>query len=59
MIRRSFIERIVSMFIPFYNALVRPYLECVLQACAPILVADADCLEQIQRVVTRLVKGIR
>ncbi len=28
-----------------------------MQTCLPILVADADCLEQIQRLVTGLVKG--
>ncbi len=28
-----------------------------MQACSPNLVADADCLEQIQRLATRLVKN--
>ncbi len=30
-----------------------------MQACSPNLVADADCLEQIQRLATRLVNGFR
>ncbi len=30
-----------------------------MQACSPNHGADADCLEQIQRLVTRLVKGFR
>ncbi len=30
-----------------------------MQACLPILVTDADCLEQIQRLATGLVIGFR
>ncbi len=30
-----------------------------MQACSPNRVADADCLEEIQRLATRLVKGLR
>ncbi len=39
--------------------LVRPHLEYAAQACSPNLVADADCLEQIQWLATRFVKGFR
>ncbi len=49
----------MSAFAPLYNTLVRPHLEYAMQACSPNLVADADCLEQIQRLATRLVKGFR
>ncbi len=42
-----------------YNTLVSPHLEYAMQACSPNLVAGADCLEQIQRRGTRLVKGFR
>ncbi len=47
------------MFAVLYNTLVRPHLEYAMQACSPNLVADADCLEQIQRLAMRLVKGFR
>ncbi len=59
MIRRSFAELSVSAFTALYNTLVRPHLEYAMQACSPNLVADADCLEQIQRLAPRLVKGFR
>ncbi len=44
-------------FAALYNTLVRPHLEYAMQACTPNLIADADCLEQIQRLATMLVKG--
>ncbi len=59
MIRRSFAELSVSAFAPLYNTLVWPHLEYAMQACSPNLVADADYLEQIPRLATRLVKGFR
>ncbi len=61
MIRRYFTE--ISMFAltphPLHKTLVQPYLEYAMQACSPNLVADVDCLEQIQRLTTRLVKSFR
>ncbi len=59
MIRRSFAELSVSAFAALYNTLVWPNLEFAMQACSPNLVADADCLEQIQQLATRLVNGFR
>ncbi len=59
MIRRSFGELSVSAFAAFYDTLVRPNLECAMQACRPGPIADADFLEQIQLLATRLVKGFR
>ncbi len=58
-IRRSFAELTVSAFAPspFYKTLGRPHLEYALQACSLNLFADADCLGQIQRLATRLIKG--
>ncbi len=49
----------LSTFAPLYNTLVRPHFEYAMQACSPNLVAGADCLERIQRLATRLVKGFR
>ncbi len=61
---RSIFSAINALFppIPFaalYNMLVRPNLEYAMQACWPNLAADADRLEQTQRLATRLVKGFR
>ncbi len=56
---RTFAELSVSVFAPLYNTLVRSHREYITQACSLHLVADADCLEQIVRLVMRLVKGSR
>ncbi len=53
----SFVELSVPAFAPIYNTLARPHFEHAMQVCSPNLAADADCLEQIQRLATRLVKG--
>ncbi len=50
-------ELSVSTFAPFYNTLVRPHLEYAIHT--PNRVADADCLGQIPRRRTRLVKCLR
>ncbi len=42
-----------------YSTLVGPHLEYAIQTCSPNLVADADSLEQIQWLATRLVKVFR
>ncbi len=47
----------MTAFAPLYNTLVQPHLEHAMMACSAKLVADADCLEQIQRFVMRLVIG--
>ncbi len=49
MMKRSFAELSLSAFAAHYNTLVRPHLEFAMQACSLNFVADADCLEQIQR----------
>ncbi len=59
MIWRSFAELSASTFAALYNTLVRPHLQYAMQSCSPNLDADADCLEQIQRLATRFVKGFR
>ncbi len=59
MIRRSFAEISVFAFAALYNTLVRPHLEYAMEACSPNFIADADCLEQIQRLATRFIMGSR
>ncbi len=59
MIRRSFQDLLKSAFIPLNGALMRPHLEYGMPACSPNLVTDINHLEQIQRLATRLVTGMR
>ncbi len=47
----------MSAFTPFYNTLVGLHPEYVMWTCSPNPIADAECLEQCQRLVTMLVKG--
>ncbi len=47
----------VSAFAHLYYTLVWSHFENALQAGSPNLINDADCLEQIQQLATRLVKG--
>ncbi len=56
---RSFAELSVSAFAILCNTLDRPHLGYAMQACSPNFVADADCLERIQRLGTRFGKGFR
>ncbi len=47
------------MFTPLYCALLRPHLEYAMEANAPTLRADIKQFERVQRLATRLVRGIR
>ncbi len=59
MVRRSFCELSKTAFTPLYCALVRPHLECEMEANGPTLRADINQLERVQRLATRLVRGLR
>ncbi len=59
MIRLSLQDLLKLAFIPLYEALVRPHLECGMLACSPNLVTDINHLERIQRLVTTFVTGMR
>ncbi len=58
MIRRSFRDLSKSAFIALNGSLVHPHLEYGMPACSPILEADINHLERIQRLAPRLVTGI-
>ncbi len=59
MVRRSFCELSKAAFLPLDCAIVRPYLEYAMEANAPTLRADINQLERVQRLATRLVRGLR
>ncbi len=48
-IKRSFTSLTKEIFVPLYNALVRPHLEYAIQANCPYLKKDINHLERIQR----------
>ncbi len=59
MARRSFCELSETAFITLYCAIVRSHLEYAMEANAPTLRADINQLERVQRLATRLVRGLR
>jgi len=59
MVKRHFKELDKEDFMVIYKAYIRPHLEYCVQAWSPHLIKDKDCLEQIQRWATRLVKGLK
>ncbi len=58
-LRRGFAVLTPEIFRPLYLALVRPILEYGQQASSPYLQRDIALMERIQRLATRMVKGIR
>ncbi len=59
MVRRSFCELSKTAFTSLYCALARPHLEYAMEANAPTLRVDINQLERVQRLATRLVRGLR
>ncbi len=59
MVRRPFYELSKTAFIPLYCAVVGPYLEYAMEAGAPTPRADINQLDRVQRLATRLVRGLR
>ncbi len=59
MVRRSFCELSKTAFIPLYRAIMQPRLEYAMEANAPTLRADINQLERVQRLVKRLMRGLR
>ena len=59
MIRRNITYKENSLIIPLYKAIVRPHLECCIQAWSPCPRKDIYMLEKIQRRATKLIPGQR
>jgi len=59
MVKRHFRELEKDDFMVIYKSYIRPHLVYCVQAWSPHLVKDKDCLEQIQRRATKLVKGFK
>ncbi len=58
-LRRGFAVLTPEIFRPLYLDLVRPILEYGRQASSPYLQRDIALMEHIQRLATRMVKGMR
>ena len=59
LIRRNITCKEKSLIIHVYKAIVRPHLEYCIQAWNPYVRKDIDMLEQIQRIATKLIPGLR
>ena len=59
MAKRQFKEIDREDFGIVYNTHVRPHLEYCVQAWSPHLQKDKACLERVQRLATRMVKGLK
>jgi len=58
MIKRSFSIRDEEIIVQLYRSLVRPHLECSIQAWRPYYQTDVDLIKGVQRRATKLILGL-
>ena len=55
LIRRYITHKEKQLIVPMHKAIVRPYLECCIEAWRPHRKKDIDKLERIQRKETKMI----
>ena len=58
-LRHVVTSREAEVFLPLYNALVRPHSEYCVHAWCPYLKKDIVCLEKVQKLATRQIVGMK
>ena len=57
-IKREVVSRVREMIVPLCSALVRPHLEYCTKVGSPQLKKDVELLEQVQKQITKVIRGL-